>query len=89
MNNIDEWFVSSILGMDTGRALVKLETPKGSFMMSAREASNLASLLNEAAEASRQDFMLFRFLTEDMSLSVNQAGRAIEALREYRAKAEE
>ena len=77
--------ITSILGMDTGKPIVQLTTPKGEVIqISSRDARAIALNLLSAAEASEQDLCVFRFVTESLKAPVDAAAQIISELRGLR-----
>ncbi len=87
---MSEFFVESILGLDTGKALVVVTLNKEEITCEVEEARKMAMMLLEAAMASEQDKMLFEYLTEQGRLTVQSVAVMLQELRNYRqTKAEQ
>lgn len=82
------FFVESILGMDTGKALVRIQYPVQKFdvTVESHEVRAVAMSLLQAAEAADMDKMVFEFLTEKVSTPVDAAAGMIRELRAMRAQ---
>lgn len=80
-----EFFCETILGMDTGKALVKVTFMGQEMMVESDQAKEMANVLLETAHASEMDRALFRFLTEEQGMAVNLAAVMIRGLREFRS----
>lgn len=85
------YHVTSILGMDTGLPLVRIQVEDGGVQefdstIPAAAARDLALNLLQAAEAAISDKAVFDTLTADGRVPVNQAAYLLKMVRERRAE---
>lgn len=79
--------VEGLVGLDTGKALVKVTLGSETRNVECDEALGMALMLIEGAAAAEMDRALFRFLTESPNgVTVDAAGETIMGLREFRSK---
>ena len=78
--------VRSILGMNTGKALVELQMPSQNTTIEAADARNIGMQLIEAAEAAEHDRIVFEMLTEEVGSTVESAAAFIQDLRKRRSE---
>ena len=78
------FLVESILGMDTGKALVRITFGKTAYTLTVQDASAFAANLIRGIEASQQDLQLYRYLTENVGSTHQDAALMIRGVREFR-----
>ena len=78
--------VSSMVGMNTGLPLVRIEFGSEDVQVQPHEARALALNLLSAADASESDWALYRFLTETVGTKDADARATLGEMREFRAR---
>lgn len=82
-----EFSVESVLGYDTGKALVSIQLKDTKMLVDAEKAVEMSNMLLECAHAAENDRILFEALTgKDVQLEVPQAAVIIRAMRAKRAE---
>lgn len=77
-------WVDTLLGGETQKGLVQISFGTTSVQLQPEEAEDLAKNLLQAAEATRSEEFLLRFLSQGKALTLEQKGAIIIALRKFR-----
>lgn len=84
MSDSEGFFVESILGADTGKALVRVVYGGTDCMWEADTARMVALSLLDAASCAESDKAIFEYLTEAGQIPVAQVATMIVELRKFR-----
>jgi hypothetical protein len=83
---VKAFVVSSLVGMDTGKPIVKIEFEGTEVRIETGEARALALNILSCAEAAEQDLCIYRFLTERCGVGHDEAAITLGVHREFRHK---
>lgn len=77
--------VESVLGMDTGKALVKVSFGDQTWVIETEKAIEMSYMLIECAHAAESDLILFNTVTDPpMGMDVASAAQLIKLVRDKR-----